>query len=474
MIHMVTVMKKTLRICLLTLLGLTFLTLGAFLALTWYYSKTFVVNTWINGVYCTGMTVEEVNRELVQATQIPEMVIIDDQGQRWPVDLSRVDYRVDYTASLREYLRRSGQESWFSQEEITQQYLTAQSSWDREKLRELVMGMDWVRLAEVQSPAVEIRPGEDEGEPYILFDGKGHCLDSDKLCDYVQQCLESGIYEIEIGQGDCYADLEYTAEDMRQKARFAQLQSFFHSNLIYDMGAEQIELGPEIMASFLRKGSDGCPMWDQEELLVSAGNIREWVEGLARQYDTADTTRDFQTTEGRVVQVTYDTYGTRLDVETEVEFLTQELAYEREEPLIHRPSYLQEGFCRGLDDIGDTYIEVDMGQQHMYYYEDGECLISVDVVTGNARRRWDTPEGINYVYNKQKNRILRGEGYATPVKYWMPVVGNVGIHDADWRREFGGEIYRTNGSHGCINTPPEVMSELYELVEIGTPVVTFY
>jgi len=111
---MVTVMKKTLRICLLTLLGLTFLTLGAFLALTWYYSKTFVVNTWINGVYCTGMTVEEVNRELVQAAQIPEMVIIDDQGQRWPVDLSRVDYRVDYTASLREYLRRSGQGSWFS------------------------------------------------------------------------------------------------------------------------------------------------------------------------------------------------------------------------------------------------------------------------------------------------------------------------------------------------------------------------
>lgn len=185
MIHMVTVMKKTLRICLLTLLGLTFLTLGAFLALTWYYSKTFVVNTWINGVYCTGMTVEEVNRELVQAAQIPEMVIIDDQGQRWPVDLSRVDYRVDYTASLREYLRRSGQGSWFSQEEITQQHLTAQSSWDREKLRELVMGMDWVRLAEVQSPAVEIRPGEDEGEPYILFDGKSHRLDSDKLCDYV-------------------------------------------------------------------------------------------------------------------------------------------------------------------------------------------------------------------------------------------------------------------------------------------------
>ena len=76
-------------------------------------------------------------------------------------------------------------------------------------------------------------------------------LDTHKLCDYVQQCLEDGIYEIDTSQGNCYTDVEYTAEDIRQKARFAQLQSFFHSNLIYDMGAEQIELGPEIMASFL-------------------------------------------------------------------------------------------------------------------------------------------------------------------------------------------------------------------------------
>ncbi|MBO5283234.1 MAG: L,D-transpeptidase family protein [Lachnospiraceae bacterium] len=334
--------------------------------------------------------------------------------------------------------------------------------------------MDWVTAAVNNSTAVEIRPGEDSREPFILYDGKSRRLDPEKLGLYVQECLENGIYRVETEQGDCYTDLEDTPEDTLQRERFAELQSFLQSNLIYDMGAEQVELTPDIMASFLRTDAQGLPVCDQGELLIRAGRIREWVEELARQYDTVDTTRDFQSTEGRVVQVTYDTYGTQLDVEAEVEFLTEALLYEREEPLVHTPAYLQEGFCRGLDDIGDTYIEVDMGQQHMYYYQDGECLISVDVVTGNARRRWDTPEGINYVYNKQKNRILRGEGYATPVDYWMPVVGNVGIHDADWRREFGGEIYQRNGSHDCINTPPEVMAQLYELVEIGTPVITFY
>lgn len=467
-------MRRTFRICLLALLFLIFLGLGGVLALSWYYQDHFAVNTWINGIYCTGKTVEEVNRELMQDTEIPELTIIDGQGQAWSLDLSLADYTVDYTDSLREYLKRRSQALWQAQVRTEGLDLSPRSEWDEEKLKNLVTEMEWVTAARDRSTEVEIRLGEDPQEPYILYDGKSRRLDPEKLCLYVQECLENGIYRVEVEQGDCFVNLEDTPEDTLQRGHFAELQSFLRSNLIYDMGAEQIELTPDIMATFLRTGSQGLPIWDQGVLLLRAVGIREWVEQLARQYDTVDTTRDFQTTEGRVVQVTYDTYGTQLDVEAEEEFLTEALMYERDEPLVHTPVYLQEGFCRGLDDIGDTYIEVDMGQQHMYYYQNGECLISVDVVTGNARRRWDTPEGINYVYNKQRNRTLRGEGYATPVDYWMPVVGNVGIHDADWRKEFGGDIYQRNGSHGCINTPPEMMAQLYDLVEIGTPVITFY
>lgn len=466
-------MKKTLRICLLMLLCLIFLGLCGAMALSWYYSRTFAVNTWINGIYCTGKTVEEVNSELIQSAEIPQLTIIDDQGKSWLMDLSQADFTVDYTGSLTQYQSR-GNTFWLLQTETEGLKLTPEYSWNEEKLKNLIREMEWVIEAQKQSIEVTIQTTEGVDEPYQLYDGKSHRLDIEKLCNYVQQCLTNGMYQIDVNQGDCFTDLEETAEDVLQREHYEELYSFLHSYLIYDMGAEQLELTPMIMAGFLRKDSQGNPIWDQGVLMISADHIREWVEQLALQYDTVETTRDFQTTEGRVVQVNYNTYGTQLDVEAEVEFLTEALQYERNEPLVHRPSYLQEGYCRGLDDIGDTYIEVDMGQQHMYYYQDGECLISVDVVTGNAKRRWDTPEGINYVYSKQKNRVLRGEGYATPVKYWMAVVGHVGIHDASWRKEFGGDIYQKNGSHGCINTPSDVMGELYELVEVGTPVIMFY
>lgn len=241
------------------------------------------------------------------------------------------------------------------------------------------------------------------------------------------------------------------------------------------MGTEQIPLTPDILSTFLKTDEKGEPVTDEGGRPVTDGErVAAWLEELAARYDTCDTVREFQSTRGDIVSVKYVTYGTRLDVKAEQEYLTKALEAERRETELHVPVYEKQGFVRGLDDIGDTYIEVDMTQQHMYYYAAGELVLDTDVVTGNTGRKMGTPEGINFVYNKQRNRVLRGADYATPVKYWMPVKGGVGIHDADWRREFGGEIYKRNGSHGCINTPPEIMAQLYELVEVGTPVVMFY
>ncbi|MGN0377506.1 MAG: L,D-transpeptidase, partial [Suilimivivens sp.] len=140
----------------------------------------------------------------------------------------------------------------------------------------------------------------------------------------------------------------------------------------------------------------------------------------------------------------------------------------------HTPQYTQMAQKQGLNDIGDTYIEVDMTEQMLYYYKEGELVIETPVVTGNTSLKRGTPCGTNYVYGKQKNRTLRGEGYTAFVKYWIPVNGNIGIHDSSWRKEYGGDIYIKNGSHGCINTPEEEVSKLYDMVEIGTPCIMFY
>ena len=104
----------------------------------------------------------------------------------------------------------------------------------------------------------------------------------------------------------------------------------------------------------------------------------------------------------------------------------------------------------------------------MWYVEEGKVMLSSDVVTGNTSTGHGTGTGLYRIAYKQRDHLM--VKYNSFVHYWMPYNTRVGIgfHDASWRSSFGGDIYRTNGSHGCINMPPEKAAELYNLINAGT------
>ena len=133
--------------------------------------------------------------------------------------------------------------------------------------------------------------------------------------------------------------------------------------------------------------------------------------------------------------------------------------------------------------LGDTFVEIDLSGQHMWYHKNGQIVLESDIVSGTyniADRR--TPAGAYYLYNNERNRVLRGtklpDGtwpYETPVSYWMPFNKGIGLHDSSsWRSKWGGTIYMNNGSHGCINLPTGIASQLYNSIEVNCPVVCYY
>lgn len=127
----------------------------------------------------------------------------------------------------------------------------------------------------------------------------------------------------------------------------------------------------------------------------------------------------------------------------------------------------------GKNDYGDSYVEINLTAQHMFLYKDGKLVIDSDFVSGNVSKNNATPTGAYGVTYTEKNATLRGENYETPVTYWMPFAGNVGMHDAYWRSKFGGSIYKYAGSHGCINLPPEVAKVVFENVKKNYPVLVY-
>lgn len=116
------------------------------------------------------------------------------------------------------------------------------------------------------------------------------------------------------------------------------------------------------------------------------------------------------------------------------------------------------------------FVVVDISAQTLTLYDGNTIILETPVVTGD-KDKYDTPTGKFEIRKKDTDTYLVGPGYRTHVDYWMPFNGGIGLHDADWRSKFGGNIYVNNGSHGCVNIPPKYADDVFENVKKGTKVL---
>lgn len=115
-----------------------------------------------------------------------------------------------------------------------------------------------------------------------------------------------------------------------------------------------------------------------------------------------------------------------------------------------------------------TYIAVNIENQILTYFVNGEPVLMTPCVTGSPGR--STPQGVFTINSCVPGKYLNGPTWHVWVDRWMRFSGNCGIHDASWRDQFGGDIYLSNGSHGCVNIPHDQAVLLYEMVGVGTMV----
>ena len=234
--------------------------------------------------------------------------------------------------------------------------------------------------------------------------------------------------------------------------------------ITYQFGDQSEVLDNDRILSWLKEQEDGNVAIDEQQ-------AKAFVKELAEKYDTAYTARTFRTTGGRDIQIAQGDYGWRIDQEAETKHLLELLAAKQSATC--EPIYAQTAAVHAKNDWGTTYVEVSLTDQYLWLYKDGHCILESYFVSGNPTRGHATPKGIYGLTYKTRNATLSGEGYDSKVKYWMPFNRNVGLHDAPWRKTFGGQIYRNNGSHGCINLPPANAAKIYENVDKNTPVIVY-
>ena len=338
------------------------------------------------------------------------------------------------------------------------------TQYDRNAAEQVISGLSCFDEANIIAP-VDAQLAFNQDGAYVSEEIMGNTLDTEAAAAAVKDAFDKGITQLDFQQLGFYKDPVVYSDDAALNKEARRLNKVLGACVTLDFGDRSELLDPERVAKFLSKGKNGRYFLDEEK-------VRRYVSSLAEKFDTVAGRRTFYTSLGTEVELYDGNYGWILDQEATYEELLNALKNRKKGTL--DPVYTQTAKSRGLNDIGDTYIEINITNQRMWMYKEGKLIVDTPVVTGNPYKNNDTPSGgVWRVYDIQRNVTLRGVDYRTPVDYWIGFNGGVGVHDLQSRYYFGGQIYQGSGSHGCVNTPLAAVKLIYQAVEYGTPVIVY-
>ena len=434
----------------------------------------FVQGTYINGVKVGGMTVEEAGAQ-VQGYFAGEyqLTIKRRDGEEEIIKGNEIGLQIQAPEGLGALLEGQNAAGRITGPAAGNSYaLDLTITYDEGALAEKIAALDCLSgSGVVKTTDAHISNYQEGNEFTIVPEVRGNSLDEEKTGAAIREALKKGQKELNLMEAGCYEQVQVSASDAGLSQLLEMMNRYRTMTVTYRFGEQTEVLNGERICSWL--SADG-----QGQLQVSAEGVAAFVGELAAKYDTAGTARTFCTVSGREVSLT-GPYGWKIDQAGESQALSQLIA-STSESQEREALYAQTAASRTAPDWGLTYVEIDLAGQHVYMIREGAVVWDAPCVTGNVSKNYTTPEGIYSLTYKEKDRILRGakraDGsyeYESHVDYWMPFNGGIGLHDADWRGSFGGTIYQTNGSHGCVNLPPSAVPALYELVYKGMPVICY-
>ena len=441
--------------------------LAVYLGVSFHFKKHFFPGTSVDGIDIGSMTVSEAYAKISAVADEYTLKITDRDGETFTIDGS--DFGLSFTDEefLKEKLSEQNCFAWISgltllgdfSYDFTDCYDEAELE---ETLNQLeIFSEDYIR----ENVNASLVYSEDTGLFVIVPEEDGTEIIKDDAVLAIKGAL-SGL-EMSLTLGDeYYVPTEYTSESLEVTAALETANGYLGTTITYDLGDYYDEvLDADTISEWVSVDEDYNVSLD-EDLLA------KYVQYLASTYNTYADKRSFTTALGDTITIGGGDYGWVINKSAEAEQIKEDLAAGGE--ITREPVYSQEALYRGTDDIGNTYIEIDYTNQHLYYFEDGELVLDTDIVSGNISKGNGSPDGVFKIVYKQRDATLVGEDYESAVSYFMPFAYNVGIHDASWRSKFGGEIYKKSGSHGCINVPSDMAKKIYESVATGTPVIAYY
>lgn len=443
----------------------------------YYYMDLIFPKTVINGMNCGELTIDQAEAMIREKVEDYTLHLQFRDGSSGEISGGDIDYKYVSTGDIQQIQKTQNPWKWICYIFETKEYQFEEAiQYDKSKLLHEFYNLDNIH-GETQISPTDACVSYVEDQFVIIPDDDGNKIKKTELYQLVAEAVSLSQTELDVSELPVYEEPAIRQDSPILAAECEQLNELAAVSITYELPVGEAVLDGNEVRKWLNQDEEGNYTITEKELKSA---VTSYVSELAKKVNTVGIERNFQSTKRGVIQVSGGSYGYKIDQKTEVNQILEELA--SHEVVSREPNYSSTEVTKEAEGLGDTYVEMDLSAQHLWYYIDGKLYMESDLVSGtyaDSSRR--TPAGVYLLSYKQKNAVLRGPlqedgsySYESPVKFWMPFNRGIGMHDASWRGSFGGSIYKYSGSHGCINLPYDSAKAIYEKIDKETPIILYY
>jgi len=434
-----------------------------YLLISLYFINHFLFNTVINGVDVSLKTYDAADSIIRNYTKDYKLQLIERNEKMEEITGWDIEMRYNQKSSISKIHQMQNKVGWITSLCKEQKYCSEDLfGYNKEKLDNKINKLECLNKNIIEPQNVSFKYSSGSYEWIKEIDGNK--VYKDKLYKAIQMSILNGKTKLDLNKNLCYQNPKYILSSDKTLETKNLLNKYVTAEITYVFGSENEKLEKNVIYQWLSVD-------EQLEVVINKKAVKQYVNWLSKKYDTVGVARKIKTSTNKIIEVKGGFYGWKINNVAETAALLENIR--QGEVIQKEPIYTQRALYRDEDDIGNTYIEINITRQHLWFYKEGKLVTQGAIVTGNPNKGNSTEVGVYMLNYKQKGSTLIGPNYEAEVTYWMPFNGNIGIHDASWRYSFGSNIYTRNGSHGCINAPLYLAKTIFENIDEGTPVICY-
>ncbi len=473
---------------------LLFLIVAAYAVGFVYFSNYFYPSVAINGVDVSNMDREGAKKALDDFNKNYKLTLETIDGKTVEIAGGDIEMVIKLRDEFDQCFANQKAYLWFMNFMNHHDFhIGADASWNADALNGLYKDMKMLDKKMMTTPK-DAYIGILDGDFAIVPEEMGTTIKVDDFKMVVDDSLAQVMAHVNLKDAGCYELPKVYSNDEALTREYNEKKDFVGGVINIQMDDLTLEPGMELYDVVLEKKGDTYE--------ISKSKVQQYVKDLASEYDTMGKERVFTSSygDGKQVRISGTAFGYELDQDATFNALYK--ALQEKKATTVEAVFKSKGYSlQGENDIGDTYIEVNLSEQKVVAYKDGKKIAEGDCVSGCEANGNGTCLGLYKIQDKLSPTVLRGQQkpvtktvtkkkkgkkikvekttmeyeYESPVTYWMQFNGGYGLHDAaGWRSVYGGSIYYYNGSHGCVNLPYSLAETLYKNFDIGDPVVVYF